>query len=385
MTAEASAVREAPSLSAPLVGVDLRSLVGGMSGVGFFTLAMLRQLAGREHVRCLGMAHRPVVVNAQEELARIGVEVDTADAPLGLLWQQFSLPRRIESREIDIFWSPLFTLPPRLEVPGVVTVHDLTPVLMPETHQLKVRLTILPFLDSTLRRASRVLADSRSTADDLRKQFPESSGKLEVVYPGVDPEFVPGTEEEIEATRAEIGCPEGFVFFASTFEPRKNLPLLLDAWEALRHEDASTPPLVLAGPEGWRSRSLMRRVRRLESSGIIHLGAMQRDRLVRLFQAARVFVLPSLYEGFGLPAAEAMACGIPTIAADTSSLPEVVGDGGLLVDPQDAGQLADVIRKVLNEPAFALEVSESGLQHISRFEWSKSACQMEEIFSILSP
>ncbi len=367
----------------PLVGVDLRSLVGVTSGIGHFSLAVLRQLARRRRVRCLGMAHNPLSPAAADELQRLGVEVDISAAPLGLLWQQLRAPARIRQRELDVFWSPLFILPPRLRVPGVVTIHDLTPVLMPETHRLKVRLSILPFLESTLARARRVTADSRATADDLRRHFPECAAKLEVVYPGVDAEFVPGEREEIEAIRRELDCPEGFVFFAGTLEPRKNLTVLLDAWEALRQDDPGTPPLVLAGPDGWRSSGLLRRIRRLSALGLRRLGPVPRDRLVRLFQAARVFVLPSLYEGFGLPAAEAMACGIPTIAGNRSSLPEVVGDGGLLVEVEDAGELAHSIRLVLNEDSLAREISERGLRHVRRFRWDQAARQMEQIFLAL--
>src|SRR5262249_31668827 len=136
------------------------------------------------------------------------------------------------------------------------------------------------------------------------------AAKVRVVYPGIDPEFRPGSAAGIAATRAELGAPAGYLFYAGTLEPRKNVGLLLDAWEALRAADSATPPLVLAGPYGWGSQHLVRRIEALRPLGLQALGHVDRARLVRLFQAARVFVYPSLYEGFGLPAAEALACGL---------------------------------------------------------------------------
>ena len=362
------------------IAVDLRALVGRPSGIGFFTLAMLRQLA-RGEGRYLGLSHRPVSMAADLELA--GVELEHQPAPLGVAWQQLVLPRRLaRDHDLDVFWSPLFTLPVTipLSLPAVVTVHDLTPVLLPETHRLKVRLSILPFLERSLTRARRILADSRSTADDLRRQFPYCASRLEVVYPGVDPEFRPAGEEAIQRIRQGLDCPDGYVFFAGTLEPRKNVAVLLDAWEAIKRADPEAPRLVLAGPYGWRSRALVRRIQSLEPLGLKHLGHVERSRLVELFQAARVFVLPSLYEGFGLPAAEAMACGVPTIASDSSSLPEVVGDAGILVGSQDGATLAIELRRLLREPALARELAARGIERVRRFSWTEAASRMEEAF-----
>src|SRR6185295_10687768 len=329
-------------------------------------------------MRYVGMAHRPPRQTAELEAA--GIAVEHQRAPLGVLWQQLRLPRRLKRGDVDLLWSPLITLPLRCPVPAVVTVHDLTALLFPEAHTLKVRWSLLPFLRPSFEQARRLVAISAATARDLAFHFPQCAEKVQVVYPGIDPEFRPAAPEEIAATRRELGAPEGYILYAGTLEPRKNVGALIDAWELLRAEDAQTPPLVLAGPYGWGSERLARRIAELQKDGLLSFGRVERSRLVRLFQAARIFVYPSLYEGFGLPAAEALACGVPVVASNTSSLPEVVGDAGLLADPGDAGALAARIQTLLADPGRAAELAARGIERAARFRWERAAREMEEVF-----
>lgn len=362
----------------PRIGVDLRAVVGSLTGIGRFTVSLLRELAARKGADYVGLAHRWPV--AREELTTAGVAVERQEAPYGLLWQQFLLPRRLDRGGIDLFWSPLLTLPLRLPVPGVVTVHDLTPVLMPEAHRFKVLVNTLPFLRPTLETAAAVAVDSQSTADDLRNHYPDCADRVRVVYPGVDAEFTPGKPEAIARTRGALDCPGGYLLYVGTLEPRKNLSLLLDAWEILINRHVEIPPLVLAGPYGWRSRALLRRAERLRNRGLQYLGPLPREELVRVMQASSVFIYPSLHEGFGLPPAEAMACGVPTVVADRSSLPEVVGDAGLLVDPFDPDDLAAALLGLLEQPDKATTMAERGRERADRFSWSGAAAEMEAIF-----
>ena len=366
----------------PTVAVDLRALVPEATGIGVYTRSLLLALAERGGARYLGLAHRPP--QGQGELAAAGVTVEAQPAPLGVLWQQLVLPRRLARGDADLLWSPLMTLPLRSPLPGVVTVHDLTAILLPDVHRLKVRWSLVPFLERSLTAARRVVSVSHATARDLRFHFPEAADRIRVVHPGVDPEFRPAGEAEVAAVREELGCPEGYVLYAGTIEPRKNLRPLLDAWQKLREDRPETiPPLVLVGPYGWHSRHLLRRIEALRARGLgLHvLGRVDRARLVRLFQGARVFVYPSLYEGFGLPRAEAMACGVPTVVSDASSLPEVVGDAGLEVEPHDSGGLAAALERLLGEPALAAELAGRGLERVRRFAWPRAAAEMEGVFA----
>jgi len=364
--------------SSPTIAVDMRALVGTPSGIGFYTQSLLRSLADRGSAAYVGMSHRPIVED--RTFVEAGVPLEVHGGPLGVWWQQLILPGRLKRGDIDLLWSPITTLPVRMQVPGVVTVHDLTTLLHPQTHRLKVRLSVLPFLANTLGKARRIAADSLATADDLRQHYPECGERIEVVYPGVDPEFKPGIPHEIEAMREEVGCPDGFILYSGTLEPRKNLSTLLTAWEELRKTRPATPPLILTGPYGWRSLDLLRRIEALSFQGLHYLGRVPRDRLVRLMQAALVFVYPSLYEGFGLPPAEAMACGIPTIASNRSSLPEVVGDAGLLFDPESPEELARSIRRLLEEKSLSTELGNRGWRRAQGFRWQRSAELMEQLF-----
>ncbi len=364
----------------PKIAVDLRALVPAATGIGVYTRSLLLALAARGGMCYVGMAHRPPREAAELEAAGIGLE--RQEAPLGVLWQQLRLPQRLALGDVDLFWSPLITLPLRCPVPAVATVHDLTALLFPEAHTLKVRWSLLPFLRPSFERARRLVTISESTARDLAFHFPQCAEKIRVVYPGIDPEFRPGEAGEIAATRRELGAPEGYLLYAGTLEPRKNVGKLIDAWMALRAADRqAVPPLVLAGPYGWGSERLARRIAALAPEGLIAVGRVERARLVRIFQAARVFVYPSLYEGFGFPAAEALACGLPVVTSDTSSLPEVVGDAGLLADPQDAGALAGRIKALLDSPERAAELGRRGVERAGRFRWDRAAREMEEVFS----
>ncbi len=369
------------SLAAPpRIAVDLRALVSQPpTGIGVYTRALLLELARRPSFRYLGLAHR--LPPCAEELGAAGIPCEAQIAPLGVVWQQLRLPARLAAGDVDLFWSPLTTLPLRLPIPAVVTIPDLTTLLLPETHRLKVRLSVLPFLRRTLDRAARIVAISEATASDLARHFPECAPRVRVVTCGVEPEFAPGDPAAVAATRERLGLPEGYVLYAGTLEPRKNLGPLLDAWETLRHEHPeSTPPLVLAGPFGWHGEGLRRDIARLQPLGLRVTGHVERAELVRLFQAARLFVYPSLYEGFGLPAAEALACGLPTIVSTSSSLPEVVGDAGVLVDPDDVGGLASAMRELLESPARAHELGARALERSRRFTWPRAADQLEEVF-----
>lgn len=362
----------------PTVAVDLRALVPTPTGIGVYTRSLLLHLAARGNLRYRGLAHRPP--RDADALAAAGIESEHQPAPLGVIWQQFQLPRRLDRGDLDLLWSPLMTIPMRCPVPAVATVHDLTSILMPENHRFKVKWSIFPFLRPSLERATRLVAVSKATADDIAFHFPQAAGKVRVIYSGVDPEFRPGTPEEIAATREEIGAPDGYLLYAGTVEPRKNLGAILDAWETLRAEDPGAPPLILAGPYGWGSRDLVRRIEALAPLGIKALGHVDRNLLVRLFQAATVFVYPSFYEGFGLPAAEALACGIPAVVSNVSSLPEVVGDAGIQVEPGDPGELMMAIRKLLDSPSRREELRGKGLEQAARFRWERTAAEMEEVF-----
>lgn len=365
--------------SRPRIGVDLRALVQRPTGIGVYTLALLRELVALDRFELVGLVHREP--EARARLEQLGVEIEIDPAPLGVIWQQLKLPRRLAAGDLDLFWSPLLTLPRRTPIPAVVTVHDLAVLHVPETLSFKVRWSLLPFLGHTVERADAVVTVSEAMAREVAHAWPHSAGRIVTIHNGVDPEFRPAQSAEIAATRARLGAPGGYALYAGTLEPRKNLHLLLEAWETLWAEHAGAlPPLLLAGPYGWKSRSLEREIAALERCGVRRLGRLERPDLVAAVQAARLFVYPSFYEGFGLPAAEALASGVPVVAADRSSLPEVVGDAGLLIDPEDPHDLAAALARLLFEPGLAAELGRRGVERAARFSWARGAAELAGLF-----
>jgi glycosyltransferase involved in cell wall biosynthesis len=352
------------------------------TGIGVHTLELVERLARAGEFRLVGMAHRPLAPEAEpERLRAAGVELEAHRAPLGVVWQQLVLPRRLAAGDVDLLWSPLLTLPRGLPVPGVVTLHDLAVLLWPETLPWKVRWSLTPFLGRTVEDARRIVAVSAATARDLAAAFPDAAAKTEVIWNGVGEGWRPGSADEVVATRARLGAPRGFLLYAGTLEPRKNLDVLLDAWSLLRREEPeTTPPLLVAGPEGWKHHALLRRLEALEPLGARRLGRLPPAELREVVRAATAFVYPSLYEGFGLPVAEAMASGVPVVVADASSLPEVAGDAGLRFDADDASALVAALHRLLGEPELAAELGRRGVERARRFSWDDAAARLAEVF-----
>jgi len=348
------------------------------TGIGVYTMALLRELAERGEFDLVAMAHREPL--AAPELRRLGIAVEWHAAPLGVVWQQTRLPQRLARGDIDLFWSPLLTLPGRMPVPAVLTLHDLAALHVPETLPVKVRWSILPFLQRSIDLAARVVVGSQATADEVASAFPASRDKLRVIHHGVEPEFRPADSEQIAATRRRLGAPSGYFLAVGTLEPRKRLDLLLDAWELLRRDHLEhSLPLVVVGAEGWKNRALARRIARLAGDGVHRLGHLPRAELVEVVQAARALVYPSIYEGFGLPVAEALACGVPAIVADAASLPEVVADGGLIVEPDDPDALAGAMLAIQSEPGLAQRLSRAGRERAASYSWPDAAERLSAV------
>ncbi len=364
-----------PAVSPTLtIGVDARALVPEATGIGVYCRAILQGLAADPGVAPVAMAHAPL-----SGLGDIDIEHTITPSSSGVLWQQFRFNRQLGERGCDLLWSPIFTLPRWPQIPAVVTVHDLTAWYFPRAHRLKVRASLKPFIGPSLKAATAIITPSMATAHDLADRFPEAEGKTSVIPHGVDPEFSPADESAIAAIRNRLGLQDGYIVYSGTIEPRKNLDCLIEVWAELRRRDQA-PPLVVVGGRGWKSNRTLTRMRELEPLGLHYLGRLDRRQQVEVIQAATVMVFASLYEGFGLPALEAMACAVPVISSDRSSLPEVVDDAGLLVDPEDRAQLAQAIRTLVSDSPRARELGMAGYTRSKTFTWERSVAQHIDVF-----
>jgi glycosyltransferase involved in cell wall biosynthesis len=259
-------------------------------------------------------------------------------------------------------------------VPSVVTVHDLGFLAFPESHTAFQRWHLGWSTKRHVRLARAIVADSEATRRDLAARLGADPSQVYVAHLGVGSSFRP-SPHLVAAARAAAGVPAGarFLLHVGTVQPRKNLPRLAQAFAQLatRYPDLH---LVLSGARGWGSEAAAAGSLRSDHPNRVHVaGYMEEALLPGLYSAAEATVVPSLYEGFGLTALEAMACGTPVVASNTSSLPEVVGDAGLLVDPLDTAALAGAIELVLTDEALASRLRRAGLERARQFTWDATA------------
>jgi len=294
--------------------------------------------------------------------------------------------------EVDVFHSPDFLLPPLRHGRAILTVHDLSFRRLPECADAALVAYLNRAVPPSIQRAHLVLADSQSTKADLVELLGVPAAKIEVLYPGVGDTYQPIRDQAtLAAVRQKYNLPDNFVLFVGTIEPRKNLVTLLKAFHVSRftfhasrstfHARATNLKLVIAGGKGWLYAETFATAERLGLSGdVVFLGYVPEADLPALYSLARLFVFPSLYEGFGLPPLEAMACGTPVVCANTSSLPEVAGDAALLVDPLDADGLATAMQQALGDEGLRARMVERGLRQAARFTWRAAAQQLLAIY-----
>ena len=322
--------------------IDGRPLVGNRTGISVHTA----EIAGR-------LASVPLIASHAEIADRTGLEhcafrVDRM--PLGVLWQQLTLPRL----DADVLWAPHGTLPLAWRRPSVVTLHDLTPLTMPLRHELKTLMSFHPFIARSLEVASRIACVSRRVADEAMRSLGVEAAKIEIVPNGVDESFSPG------------GAESDYLLFTGTLEPRKGLADLLAVWRTL----TPRPRLILCGDAGWGTKIA-------SEPGLEMTGYVTRERLRELYRGARAFVYPSLYEGFGIPPLEAMACGAPVVATRTGAIPEFAGDAAMLIEPGDRAALRAALTRLLGDADLRGELRAKGPVRAAPYRWERSAELMQ--------
>jgi glycosyltransferase involved in cell wall biosynthesis len=275
---------------------------------------------------------------------------------------------------LDLLFCPVNVVPLTGIVPSVVTVHDLAFVAHPEAFHAAKRRYLALMTRLSVHRARQVIAVSAHTKDDLVRHFHVAPGKVTVIANAMDDRFHPATDPDALAqfTR-DHHLPERFILFVGTLEPRKNLRRLIEAFARIARADGEVA-LVIVGASGWMTSDLAPLVQRLTlTDRIIFTGYVSDDELPLWYQSATTFCYPSLYEGFGLPVLEAMACGTPVVTSNTSSLPELTGDASSLVDPTDVAALADGLLALLTDAPRRAEMSRAGIERARGYSWERTA------------
>lgn len=294
--------------------------------------------------------------------------------PFPRLWTHVRLAGELLLAPPQVFFVPAHVIPLVTLVPSVVTVHDLGYRHFPQAHPLRQRLYLEWSTWHSARTARRVIADSVATQRDLSRFYHIPPEKIKVVYPGYDDTLRPTDPAQV---RAKYQLPATYFFHLGTLQPRKNLLRLIEAFLQLQAQlpQAQDCALVLAGRPGWLSGPILAKAQAHAAQVRLLDYAPDAD-LPGLYSGAAALVYPSLYEGFGFPVLEAMACGTPVICANTSSLPELVGEAALQVNPLEVAEISTAMQRVLTDPTLRASLVERGFAQLKRFGWATTAEQV---------
>lgn len=305
---------------------------------------------------------------------RLGM-FNTAKPAQRIVWEQLVQPWALRQLQPDLYHGLAFVQPVSVPCPSVVTVYDLSFERYPEVLSGLRRRYLQAFTKYSCQHATRIISISESTKRDLVELWQIDPAKIDIAYPGVGVEFRRLPTEQVEAFRRAKGLPQRFWFFVGTFEPRKNLPLLIEAYGQLPPAVREEVHLVLGGGKGWMYDDIFARSAAYPT---IHTpGYIPAEELVLWYNAAEAFLYPTLYEGFGIPIVEALACGTPVVASNSSSLPEAAGEVGILLPPDDPPAWTATLETLANQPAV---VAETGPAWAARFTWQHAAQQTVESY-----
>lgn len=292
-----------------------------------------------------------------------------------IFWEQTVFAWQLFSEHYSLLHSLAYVSPFLNRTPGIVTLYDLSFYLYPNYFPTLQRLYLQWGTRLSVRRAHRIIAISESTKRDAMRIFNLNPERIDVVTPGVEPEFFDAIDTgTLEQFRREKHLPEKFVLFIGTREPRKNIPTLLSAFAQARREANLPHRLVIAGGRGWMGENIPRALDELGmTQDVIFPGFVPHDELRLWYHAADAFVYPSQYEGFGMPPLEALASGTPVITSNVSALPEAVGSAAVLVDPHDPSSFADALVRVLTDDTLREDLKQRGARHARQFTWTRAA------------
>jgi glycosyltransferase involved in cell wall biosynthesis len=307
---------------------------------------------------------------------------------LARIWQRARLPLPVEliTGRIDLYHATDFVLPPTLaRTRTLLTVHDLSFVRVPEAASPNLKAYLDVVVPSSVRRADHILADSQATKDDLISLYHTPPDKITVLLSGVDARFRPVSDFKLQqAARDRYGISDApYIFTIGTVQPRKNYARLIHALARLRGEGFDLR-LVIAGGQGWLADPIYEAIRTAAMEPYVQMiGFADEADLPALYSSALCLAFPSLYEGFGLPILEAMACGTPVITSNISSLPEVAGDAALMVNPHDLDELVMALRRVIADSALRRLLITRGHERARLFTWDASAAQLQRVYQSL--
>jgi glycosyltransferase involved in cell wall biosynthesis len=371
-----------------VITLDISAAVHRRAGLGRYAESLTRALVAADPHRYALFYNRERGIEPLEGLEQL----PTHTVALGykpwrmLVWmgQLARVPFNRLVPDATLFHATEHLLMPLRGVPSVLTVHDLIFRHLPEHHKTLNRWYLNWTMPLYCRRADRIIAISHATQRDLIAAYDVPPEKITVIHEAADPRFRPQPPEAVEAVRTRYGLPERYLLSVGTIEPRKNLTRLLEAFEAL-HAEGLTDALVVVGGRGWLYDDFFARLERSPArEAVLFPGYVPDADLPPIYAGAQALAFPSLYEGFGLPVLEAMACGAPVACSNTSSLPEVAGDAALLFDPHDVTAITQALHRLLSDDTLHADLQQRGLDRAATFSWDRVAAETEAVYNIVS-
>lgn len=363
------------------IAIDARFLKGVRTGVGKYTHNLIHSI-----IRIGSNENFLLFVNDIPEKIQLHnvsfkkLQITIESHPQNEIWENVILPIYLRKNKIDVFHSPAFFLP--LFLPGtkkIVTIHDLAVFRHPESFPYKFAKYFQFIVKTAVKNADRIIADSETVKLELMNILAVKGYKITVVYVGVDEGLVVN-EREINSFRQTSGLTNGFILFAGTIEPRKNLVNLIKAFSILK-ERGFKQKLVIAGKRGWLYENIIEEARNCRySDDIIFTGYVSDEELRHHYSSCDVFVYPSLYEGFGLPPLEAMACGAPVVVSDIPVFREVLGDSAFFVQAESPAPIADGVEKILTDAKLREKLIIAGREQVKRYSWEKTAIETLRVY-----
>ncbi|MEI6040025.1 MAG: glycosyltransferase family 1 protein [Candidatus Berkelbacteria bacterium] len=350
------------------IGIDVQTTLGQKSGFGFYVKNLVENLKK---------------VDSINEYFLISPE-DQKDftTPQRFVWDQCSFPSKASKLNVDILHQPCFSAPLFYSGKIILTIHDLISHYFPQNMPSGSRLYFSKWMPLTYNRAAKIIAISENTKRDIMSLLKIPEEKIVVIHSAVGDEFKPINDaQKLAEIKAKYKTSDKFILDVGTLEPRKNLPFLVKAYHEALKTGKIEHNLVLTGKKGWYYESLFDLIKELKlEDKVILPGYVPDEDLPGLYNAADLFCFPSLYEGFGFPPLEALSCGTPVIAADNSSIPEVVGDAGILLPIDKEKVWAENIIKVLTDKDLHEKLSLSGLEQAKKFSWAKTARETVKVY-----
>lgn len=379
-------IREAEKRTTMRIGINAAGLGTENSGVETWTGGLIKGLAqvdeNNEYVIFARRGVRPFDGEKMPENFMIHrIPLPPGGRMRRLMWEMMALPRLAGSRDLDVLHCPAYVAPYNVDVPLVLTLHDLLVYTHPHVCRLRNRLHFHLRLPGSIRTAARIHCTSHWTRACLAGRHPETLGRARVVHPGIEEIFRPADSGEVKKYLQRTGLREKPFVFVGNPEPKKNLRLLLHAFLLIKHQYGSSRRLLLVGGDGWPQGELDDLIERLGLCGdVIRAGYVARRQLPVIYSAAFAFVFPSEIEGFGLPPLEAMGCGAPVITTGAGGLSESVGAAALVLDNNSAANLAGAMHKLENTPELRQKYSRAGRQRARIFRWPRVASLFPPIY-----